>query len=191
MDQQEKLEKFERIVLCHMDSAFALARWYSWNDDDAKDLVQEAALRAFKAFENFQGGDGRVWLFTIVRNLYFTSISRKPVDQAVFDEEIHTSRESSANPEVLLFRGVETMMVRQAIQNLAPEFREVLVLREMEGLSYKEIAGIIQAPMGTVMSRLARARDHLRQALAGYMKKKDKDRERSGFREGRNAVSGK
>ena len=171
MDHQEKLQNFEKIVVCHMDSAFTLARWYVWNDDDAKDLVQEALLRAFRAFDRFQGTDGRAWLFTIIRNLYFSSVTRKTPDSTVFDEEIHTSEESSADPEVVLLRNAETRLMWQAIEKLGPEFREVLVLRELEGLSYKEIARITESPLGTVMSRLARAREHIRQSMKAEMSK--------------------
>jgi len=185
VDHQEKLQNFEKIVLCHLDSAFTLARWYAWNDDDAKDLVQEGLLRAFRAFDRFQGTDGRGWLFTIIRNLYFSSVTRKTPDSAVFDEEIHTSEESSADPEVLLLRNAETQLMWQAIEKLGPEFREVLVLRELEGLSYKEIAEITQSPLGTVMSRLARAREHIRQSVGTEMRK-GKVRQK----EGHNAVSG-
>jgi RNA polymerase sigma-70 factor (ECF subfamily) len=185
VDHQEKLRRFEHQVVRHLDSAFNLARWFTRNDDDARDLVQEAALRAFKAFDGFKGEDGKVWLFVIVRNLFYTSVSRKAPEPAEFDEEIHSSGESSGNPEVLLFRDTETRLVRQAVEQLDAEFREALVLREFEGLSYREIAAVTGSPLGTVMSRLARGRERLRQSLAGYMKNK------SGQKGGRNAVSGK
>jgi RNA polymerase sigma-70 factor (ECF subfamily) len=185
VDHQEKLQKFERQVLRHLDSAFNLARWFTRNQDDAKDLAQEALLRAFKAFDRFEGDDGRVWLLTIIRNLYYTSVSRRPQEQTVFDEEIHSSVEFSGSPEVSLLRNAEAQAVRQSIEELAPEFREPLVLRELEGLSYKEIATVMDVPLGTVMSRLARARDHLRQSLIAALKRE------TGQKEGQNAVSGK
>lgn len=184
VDHQEKLLQFERLVLRHMDSAFNLARWFTRNPDDAKDLAQEAFLRAFKAFDHFEGEDGRVWLLTIVRNLYYTSVSRRPQEQASFDEEIHSSPEFSSSPEVLLLRNADAQAVRQAMEELPPEFREPLVLRELEGLSYKEIAAITNLPLGTVMSRLARAREHLRQALSAGLRSKARQKE------GKNAVSG-
>jgi len=168
-----------------MDSAFNLARWFTRNVDDAKDLAQEAFLRAFKAFDRFEGEDGRVWLLTIVRNLYYTSVSRKPQEQTSFDEGVHSAPEFSSNPEVLLLRNADSQAVRQAIEELPPEFREPLVLRELEGLSYKEIAAIMEAPLGTVMSRLSRARDYLRQSLVAGVKGKTSQKE------GQNAVSGK
>ena len=185
MEHQEKLQKFERLVLRHMDSAFNLARWFTRNQEDAKDLAQEAFLRAFNAFDRFEGEDGRVWLLTIVRNLYYTSVARKPQEQTTFDEEIHSARESFDNPEVQLLRNADAQAVREGIEGLPPEFREPLVLRELEGLSYKEIAAIMELPLGTVMSRLARARDHLRDSLIAAGKGK------SGKKEGQNAVSGK
>ena len=185
VDHQEKLQNFEGLVLRHLESAFNLARWYVRNDEDAKDLVQEALLRAFRAFDRFEGIDGRSWLFTIIRNLYFSSVTRKVPDSAVFDEQIHGSGESSSDPEVLLLRSAEMQLVWNAIEKLAPEFREVLVLRELEGLSYKEIAGITESPLGTVMSRLSRARDHIRQCLGTEIRKG-----RVWQKEGRNAVSG-
>lgn len=185
MDHQEKLGKFGQLVLRHMDSAFNLARWFTRNQDEAKDLTQEAMLRAFKAFDRFEGTDGRVWLLTILRNLYYTSVARRPQEQAVFDESIHSPEEDSVNPEVLLLRNADAQALRSGIEALPDEFRGPLVLRELEGLSYKEIAAVMDIPLGTVMSRLARARDHLRQSLAAALGR------RTGQKEGENAVSGK
>lgn len=184
VDHQEKLQKFERLVLCHMDSAFNLARWFTRNQDDAKDLAQEALMRAFKAFDRFEGEDGRVWLLTILRNLYYSSTVRKPQEQTAFDEQIHSSPETSSDPESLLLKSATAQAVRTGIEELPAEFREPLVLRELEGLSYKEIAAIMEIPMGTVMSRLARARDYLRERLTAMAKG-------SGQKAGLNAVPGK
>lgn len=184
VDHQEKLQKFERLVLCHMDSAFNLARWFTRNQDDAKDLAQEALMRAFKAFDRFEGEDGRVWLLTILRNLYYSSAVRKPQEQTAFDEQVHSSPEGSADPESLLLKSATTQAVRAGIEELPPEFREPLVLRELEGLSYKEIAAVLEIPMGTVMSRLARARDYLRERLTAMARN-------SGQKAGLNAVPGK
>src|SRR5215831_12038148 len=172
VEHQEKLQKFERLVLRYMDSAFNLARWFTRNQEDAKDLAQEAFLRAFNAFDRFEGEDGRVWLLTIVRNLYYTSVARKPQEQTAFDEEIHSARESSSSPETLLLREADVQAVRGAIEELPSEFRGPLVLRELEGLSYREIAAVMDVPLGTVMSRLARARDYLKRSLTASMKKK-------------------
>jgi RNA polymerase sigma-70 factor (ECF subfamily) len=184
VEHREKLQKFERLVLCHMDSAFNLARWFTRNPDEAKDLAQEALLRAFKAFDRFEGADGRVWLLTIVRNLYYSSISRKTEEHACFDEQIHSSPEGSADPESVLLKTMDAEAVRKGIEELPVEFREPLVMRELEGLSYKEIAAVLDVPMGTVMSRLSRARDYLRQSLIAMMPGPRQ-------KEGINAVSGK
>lgn len=184
MEHREKLKKFERLILCHMDSAFNLARWFTRNQDEAKDLTQEAMLRAFKAFDRFEGEDGRVWLLTIVRNLYYTSVARKPQEQTEFDETLHSPAGGSSNPEALLLRNVDVQAVRQGIEELPDEFRGALVLRELEGLSYKEIAAVMGIPLGTVMSRLARARDHLRQSLSAALQRQKQ-------KEGQNAVPGK
>ncbi len=188
LDHQEKLRNFDSVVLVHLPSAYGLARWYTRNEDDAKDLVQEAMLRAFKAFDGFRGEDGRVWLLTIIRNLYLSSVTRKQPEQTPFNEEIHLFRESFQNPEVLLLRNLDGELVRQGIEKLPEEFREVLVLREMEGLSYKEIADVIKAPLGTVMSRLARGREQLRQNLLPYLAKGAG--EKSDKRDGQNAAAG-
>lgn len=185
MDHQDKLQKFERVVLRHMNSAFNLARWFTRNQDDAKDLAQEAFLRAFKAFDRFEGDDGRVWLLTIVRNLYYTSVANKPQAQTEFDEQIHSSEESSPSPELVLLRSADSQAVRQAIEELPAEFRGPLILRELEGLSYKEISAIMEVPLGTVMSRLARARDYLKRKLTSSAQTKNAEKE------GKNAVSGK
>jgi RNA polymerase sigma-70 factor (ECF subfamily) len=168
LPHQEKLRTFDVVVLRHLPSALNFARWYVRNDDDAKDLVQEAMLRAFKAFGAFRGQDGRVWLFTIIRNLYFTTVARKRPEETAFDEEIHAVRESFDNPEVIFFRQADRQAVREAIESLPPELREVLILRELEELSYKEIADVTKLLLGTVMSRLYRAREQLRENLASY-----------------------
>ncbi|HLJ26004.1 MAG TPA: sigma-70 family RNA polymerase sigma factor [Candidatus Angelobacter sp.] len=165
---QERLRDFDLLVLRHLPSALNLARWYVRNDDDAKDLVQEAMLRAFKAFATFRGHDGRIWLFTIIRNLYFSAVARKQPEPAVFDEETHPPQEPVDNPELILLRQTDSQTVRKAIESLSADVREVLILRELEGLSYKEIADVTKVPLGTVMSRLYRAREQLRQYLASY-----------------------
>jgi RNA polymerase sigma-70 factor (ECF subfamily) len=167
---QEELRTFDFAVLRHLPSALNLARWYVRNDDDAKDLVQEAMLRAFKAFGTFRGHDGRVWLFAIIRNLYFSTVVRKRPEETPFDEEIHLVRKSFEDPEVLYIRQVDNQTVRRAIEDLSDELKEVLILRELEELSYREIAEVTKLPLGTVMSRLFRAREQLRLGLASYAK---------------------
>src|SRR6266705_866588 len=160
--------RFEESVLPYLDAAYNLARWLTRNGHDAEDLVQEALLRAFRAFPAFRGADGRAWLLAIVRNVCFTWL-RKNRQQEVtteFDEEVHTLDGDVFNPERAVLREGESTRVRQALEGLPAEFREVLVLREIEGLSYKEIGTVVNVPVGTVMSRLARARGRLQRGLA-------------------------
>src|SRR5579872_2007112 len=157
------LVSFEHLLLPHLDAAYNLARWITGNAQDAEDLVQEAYLRAFKAFDRFRGGDGRAWLLAIVRNTCYTWLhrNRRNIHDAVFDEEIHSVDDKSSNPEALLLESLDTQFLKQALRELPLEFREVLIMRELEGLSYNEIAAIACIPIGTVMSRLARARTQL------------------------------
>ena len=165
MQKEHKLDRFEQIVLPHLDAAYNLARWLTRSDTDAEDVAQESVLRAFKFFGGFHGGDGRAWLLTIVRNTCYTWLQQHRAQEltTLFDEEIHSVE--LANPETILLKGADREMLRQALEELPVEFREVIILRELEGLSYKEIANIIDAPVGTVMSRLARARKRLEHCL--------------------------
>jgi len=155
-------------LLSHLNAAYNLARWLTRDDTDAEDVVQEAYLRAFKHYRTFNGGDGRSWLLAIVRNTFYTWLqqNRGPERQTPFDEEIHTAEEDHLNPEALLLQKASNQLVRQAIEELPAEFREVIVLRELEGLSYKQIADVTEIPVGTVMSRLARGRKRLEQNLS-------------------------
>ncbi len=157
----------------HLDAAFNLARWLTGNEHDAEDVVQDAFLRAFRFFEGFHGVNCRPWLLTIVRNAAYTFLlkHRKGERNEVFDEELHTPEDFLLEEHGRLFREAEQHLVRQAIAELPREFREVLVLRELEGMSYKDIAGITEAPIGTVMSRLARARKHLQHLLTNRLRK--------------------
>jgi RNA polymerase sigma-70 factor, ECF subfamily len=161
--------RFERMVLPHLDAAYNLARWMLRNQADAEDLVQEALLHAFRAFHGLRGADGRAWLLAIVRNSCYTWLRRNRSHEAVtdFDEEVHTPDGQVLNPERIALQAADGARVRQALENLPAEFREVLVLREIEGLSYKEIGTVADIPIGTVMSRLARARDRLHRLLSG------------------------
>ncbi len=151
----------------HLDAAYNLARWLTRNEHDAQDVVQEAFLRAFKYFGGFHGGNSRSWLLSIVRNTTYTWLqkNRKPELAAVFDEGMHDREDPSSNPEVLLLNHSDHQEIRRAVEQLPVEFREVMVLRELEGMSYKEIAELADVPIGTVMSRLARARKALQQSL--------------------------
>jgi RNA polymerase sigma-70 factor (ECF subfamily) len=161
--------RFEESVLPHLAAAYNLARWLARNEQDAEDLVQESLLKAFRAFPGLRGADARPWLLAIVRNACYTRLRGSRLREAttVFDEETHTLDGEALNPERLALREADSARVREALQELPEEFREVLVLREMEGLSYKEIATIADIPVGTVMSRLARGRGRLQRRLSG------------------------
>jgi len=162
-----KSARFEQTILPHLNAAYNLARWLLRNEDDAADAVQEACLRALKFFGGFRGGDGRTWLLTIVRNTCYTRLgqSRAHGEAMMFDEETHSPDAPADDPEEMLMRSYEGERLKRALEDLPAEFREVVILRELEGLSYKEIAGIADVPVGTVMSRLARARKRLQQHL--------------------------
>ena len=158
--------RFEQLVLPHMDAAFNLARWLLRRRADAEDVSQEALLRACRFFRGFRGGDARAWLLQIVRNTCYTWLEKNhPMELSMeFDEEIHL--QTCATPETLAIAGDDRERVILALETLPPRFREVLVLRELEGCSYKEIAAITSIPIGTVMSSLSRARRQLQFALA-------------------------
>jgi RNA polymerase sigma-70 factor (ECF subfamily) len=158
---------FDQAVLPHLDAAYNLARWLTRNNQDAEDVTQEACLRAFKYWKGFSGRDSRSWLLAIVRNTFYSWL-RQQSDQPVLtdDGEMDDTAGSTPDPETTLIRNVDQNTLRAALQDLAVEFREAIVLREMEGLSYKEISDIAGVPIGTVMSRLARARKRLQICLA-------------------------
>ena len=172
MSHEHELVSFEALMLPHLDAAHNLARWLLRNEDDAQDIVQEAYLRALKAFHGFHGSDGRAWLLKIVRNTAYTWLRKnRAVELATFDEEIHTSGCDAVNPSVRLEKIEDAEAIREAMEGFGVEFREILVLRHLEGLSYKEIADIAQIPPGTVMSRLARARARLKECLGDHLGK--------------------
>ena len=161
----EDRKRFEQLVLPHVDAAFNLARWLLRGRTDAEDVAQEALLRACRFFRGFHGGDARAWLLQIVRNTCYTWEKNRPMELSTeFDEEIHLR--TSATPETLAIAGDDRKRLTVALEKLPPRFREVLVLRELEGCSYKEIAAITSIPIGTVMSSLSRARRQLYSALA-------------------------
>jgi RNA polymerase sigma-70 factor (ECF subfamily) len=158
--------QFEQTVLPHLDAAFNYARWLTRNDADAEDVVQDAFLRAMRYFGSFRDDDARAWLFAIVRNAWYSRVSRRsPAGEAVPLEFGGDPADAAPGPEALLLQKDTASRVRAAIEQLPVPFREVIVLREIEGLSYKEIADVVHVPLGTVMSRLARARDRLQTAL--------------------------
>lgn len=158
--------RFEMLVLPHLDAAFNLARWLLSSPADAEDVAQEAVLRSYRFFPGFHGGDVRAWLLQIVRNSCYTWLekNRRLQGMAEFDEELHLSPDLS--PEALAIAQDNRERLAQALDSLSPRFKEVIVLRELEGCSYKEIAAITSAPIGTVMSTLSRARRQLQCALA-------------------------
>jgi RNA polymerase sigma-70 factor (ECF subfamily) len=170
---QRKVVRFEEIALPHLNAAYNLARWLVHNETDAEDMVQESYLRAFKFFSGYYGGDSRTWLLTIVRNTCYTWLQKNralrladPIDDHLNELDLDFS-----DPEALLLKSVDSQLVRHAIEELPIEFREVVVLREIEGLSYKEIANVVDIPIGTVMSRLKRGRERLHALLATRMGK--------------------
>jgi RNA polymerase sigma-70 factor (ECF subfamily) len=164
--RDERLVRFEQAILPHLGAAYNLARWLTRSAHDADDVVQEAYLRAYQFFDGFHGGDGRAWLLRIVRNTCYTWLekNRPPRPLAAFDEAKHSP--GRPGPEAPVVAGEDRELLRRALAELPDEFREAIVLRELEGLSYKEIAAVTGAPIGTVMSRLARGRERLQVGLA-------------------------
>ena len=168
MPEQSQAVRFEEIALPHLPAAYNLARWLVRNDHDAEDVVQEAYLRAFKFFGGYRGGESRTWLLTIVRNTCYTWLQRNRARELTgsIDETPDEVALDFANPELRLVQDVDAQMVRAALAELPLEFRDVMVMRELEEFSYKEIATIADLPIGTVMSRLARGRKRLHSLLA-------------------------
>jgi RNA polymerase sigma-70 factor, ECF subfamily len=162
-------ELFEQTVLPHLDAAYNLTRWLAGNDHEAHDVAQEASLRAFKFFGSLRGENARAWLLTIVRNTFYNWLKRNrpPEIAGELDDEALMVEDVSVNAEPVNLRVADASAVRRAIGGLPVELREIVVLREMEGFSYKEIADLAVVPIGTAMSRLARARKQLQKRLAG------------------------
>jgi RNA polymerase sigma-70 factor (ECF subfamily) len=159
-------DRFDDIVLPHLAAGRRLARWLIRNEDDADDVVQEASLRAFRYFATFTGGDGRAWFLRIVRNTccgWHGHRSHAPIDE--FDEEYHSHFRPSSDPEAMLLQTDDVTLIERAMSRLSDRARELLRGRELEGLSYRELADAMGIPMGTVMSGLARAREALRDAV--------------------------
>lgn len=176
---QGRVRRFEQLALPHLDAAYNLARWLTRNDTDAEDVVQEAFLRAFKFFDGYRGGSERAWLLTIVRHTCYSWLQQNrpaeviagydleaaEADQGAIDPSL---RSPEPGPEIALMHQADEDLLNQLIAELPPQFREVVILRELEDLSYKEIAEIAAIPIGTVMSRLARARKALQRAWARW-----------------------
>jgi RNA polymerase sigma-70 factor (ECF subfamily) len=158
---------FDAVVVPHLDAGYRLARWLMRDEHDAEDVVQEASLRAFRYFRTFCGGDGRAWFLRIVRNTCYGWRRRHGLGALTdsFDEEHHSSARPQANPETLLLQTDDVASIVRAMSSLPDHLHQVLVLREVEDLSYRELADVIGVPVGTVMSRLSRAREALRGAM--------------------------
>jgi len=177
--EQARVRRFEQVALPHLDAAYNLARWLTRNDADAEDVVQEAFLRAFRFFDGYRGGSDRAWLLTIVRHTCYSwlqqnrpaeliagyDIEAGDLDQAAIDPSFRPSS-GGPDPEIALLQQADEDLLNEMIGELPPQFREVMILRELEDLSYKEIAEVAAIPIGTVMSRLARARKALQGAWA-------------------------
>ena len=174
MAGQQSRQRFRELVLPHLDNALALARWLTGNRTDAEDVAQEAFLRALEAIDGFRGTSARAWIFAIVRNSAWTWLRRNHPASLVYVDDLaaveagqagSAAGDGAANPEAALIAAQSGAQVQAAIAALAPAFREMIVLRDINGLSYREIGEVLGLPAGTVMSRLARARTQLMMAL--------------------------
>jgi RNA polymerase sigma-70 factor (ECF subfamily) len=172
--EQSRLRRFDEIAVPHLDAAYNLARWLTRNEHDAEDVVQEAYLRAFRFFDGYRGGDARAWILKIVRHTCFTWLARnRPAEVTASvddDDDEHAAATQGgvrADPETLLLQRLDSELLNRLIDKLPSPYREILVLREIEDLSYREIAEVLALPIGTVMSRLARARERLQRAAHG------------------------
>ena len=166
---------FDEAIVPHLHAGRALARWLMRNEDDAEDVVQEASLRALRYFGTFDGSDGRAWFLRIVRNTCWSWHQRTAPPTDAFDEELHSSVQPAFDPEALVLRTDDGRLIEHALSELPDRFRELLVRREFDGLSYRELAEAMDVPIGTVMSGLSRARQAFRVALTRELKQ-------SGFR---------
>jgi RNA polymerase sigma factor (sigma-70 family) len=167
LDADER-RRFEEAMLPHLDAAYNLARWLTRDENAAEDVVQDAYHRALRFFQGFRGQDGRAWLLAIVRHASYDWLKKQRLWDAAaqFNEESHDRGDETMNPEYVALQRADREMLMQALERLSVEHREVTVLRELEGLSYKQIAAVTGAPVGTVMSRLSRARKQLQEQLA-------------------------
>jgi RNA polymerase sigma-70 factor (ECF subfamily) len=168
-DKPGKLKLFEECILPHLDAAYNLARWLTRNEDAAQDIVQEAYLRAFRFFDSYNGGDGKAWLLAVVRNTCMTwhHLEKRKLSSEPFDEMAHSSNRQTQNQEERLVDSDRMTVLRDCLEVLPLEFREVIVMRELEEMSYRQISEVASLPVGTVMSRLSRARKRLEDCASG------------------------
>jgi len=172
-----QVARFESMVMPHLDAAYNLARWLTRNDHDAEDVVQEAVMRAMRYFDAMKGSEARPWLLKIVRNTCFTWLEKnRPADVVPLDDSEEGAAQAAAatdfeTPEVILLQSANRKLVNQALEELPAGYREVIVMREIEDMSYKEIAAVAGIPIGTVMSRLARGRDLLKSSIENRMRR--------------------
>ena len=165
--KSDEWKRFDDATLPHLDAAYNLARWLTKDQHAAEDVVQEAYLRAARYFSSFRGGDGRAWFLSVVRRASFDWLEKQRTQESVvFNDELHGRADESSSPEFLAIQKCDRDLVRQALERLPPQLREIVVLRELEGLSYQEIAFVTKLPLGTVMSRLSRVRKQLQTRLA-------------------------
>ena len=168
MGESIKTSRFEEVMMPHLDAAYTMARWMTRNPEDAHDIVQEAFIRAFRFFDGFHGENPKAWLLTIVRNTGYTWLRQNRIAHdidAIIDEDTFDIPERSLGPEALLAQSANQELIRKALENIPLEFREIVILRDLESFSYKEIMAITGLPMGTVMSRLSRARHRLQKEV--------------------------
>jgi RNA polymerase sigma-70 factor (ECF subfamily) len=165
--------RFSQVVLPHLDAAYNYARWLTRNDQDAQDVAHEAMLRALQFFDSFNREQVRPWLLAIVRNTFYTWLKKnRPLELAEpLGEDSPAPSGVNPDPSEIAIRNADRRILAQALERLPHGYREPLILREFEGLSYQEIAGILEVPIGTVMSRLARARKRLAQVVTGGQRK--------------------
>jgi RNA polymerase sigma factor (sigma-70 family) len=153
--------EFEEVFLPHLDAAYNLARWLTHDPTDADDVVQESFMRAFRFFNGFHGGDSRAWLLKIVRNTCYTWLRKNRPTEIIYELDEDRHEAVTGDPEAVLQENIDKQFLRKLLDALPPAYREIIVLRDLEGLSYKEISSVTDLPLGTVMSRLARARKRL------------------------------
>jgi RNA polymerase sigma factor (sigma-70 family) len=157
---------FEQMMVPHLDAAYNLARWLTRNDTDAQDIVQEAYVRGLRYFDGFTGGDAKSWLLAIVRNTFLTWHQRRRTTTMAFDEQLHSTQGKEVNPEEAAIQDSRLRALKACVEALPDEYRETLVMRELEEMPYQSIAEVAGVPIGTVMSRLSRARKRVGECMA-------------------------